>query len=146
MKEKMKHWGKSLQDKTAKVERKLQGKIETLRDEKPYMEVYQRRENLRFYGIKATCGTTEEIVKEVLVRFMQNELDISEADTIEFHCIGRLNSSQDTPRPIISPLLRYSERELVMSRAKKLKGKGLGISAELPKNYRKTQKRINVKI
>jgi len=63
----------------------------------------------------------------VLVGFMQNELDISEADTIEFHCIGRLNSSQEMPRPIISPFLRYSERELIMSRAKKLKGKGLGI-------------------
>jgi len=56
MKEKMKRWEKSLQDKTAKVERKLQGKIETLRDEKPYMEVYQRRENLRFYGSRHHTG------------------------------------------------------------------------------------------
>ena len=92
------------------------------------------------------ADTTQENLKEVLVGFMQNELDISAADTIEFHCIGRLNSSQDTPRPIISPFLRYSERELVMSRAKKVRGKGLRISTDLPKNYRKTQKRINVKI
>ena len=61
MKEKTKHWEKSLQEKTARVERKLQGEIETL------MEVYQRRENLRFYGIREASGTTEENVKEVLV-------------------------------------------------------------------------------
>ena len=74
---------------------------------------------------------------QVLVGFMQNELDISEAHTIEFqriHRIGRLNPSQDKPRPIIARFLRYSDRELVMSRAKKLKGKGLGISADLPKD------------
>ena len=69
-----------------------------MRDEKIYMEVYQRPENLRFYGIREASGSTEENVKEVLVGFMQNELDISEADTIEFqriHRIGRLNPSQD---------------------------------------------------
>ena len=113
------------------------------------MEVYQRRENLRFYGIRETSGATEENVKEVLVGFMQNELD-SEADTIEFqriHRIGRSKPSQDKPRPIITQFLRYSDRELVMSRAKKLRGKGQGISADLPKdNYRKLQKGIDAKV
>ena len=44
MKENIKLW----EEKTERVERKLQREIETLRDEKLYMEVYQRRENLRF--------------------------------------------------------------------------------------------------
>ena len=80
----MKHWEKSLQEKkTARVERNLQGEIETLRDEKLYLEVYQLRENLCFYGIREASGTTEEKVKEVLVGFRQNELDINEEDTIE---------------------------------------------------------------
>ena len=85
-------------------------------------------------------STTEENVKEVLVGFVQNELDISEVDTIEFqriHRIGRLNPSQDKPRPIIARFLRYSDRELVISRTKKLKGKGLGIWADLPKDILK---------
>ena len=56
MKENIKLW----KEKPARVERKLQGEIETLRDEKLYMEVYQRRENLRFYGIREASGTTEE--------------------------------------------------------------------------------------
>ena len=41
MKEKIKYWEKSLQEKTVKVERKLQEEIERFRDEKLYMEVYQ---------------------------------------------------------------------------------------------------------
>ena len=76
---------------------------------------------------------------------MQNELDISKADTIEFqriHRIRRLNPSQDKPRPIIARFLRYSDRELVMSRAKKLKGKGFGISADLPKDVVKRRKEL----
>ena len=70
-KEKITHWEKSLQEETARVERKLQGEIKTLRDEKLYMEVYQWRENLRFYGIRVASGATEKNVKEVLVGFMQ---------------------------------------------------------------------------
>ena len=42
---------KYLQEKTARVERKLQGEIETLRDENLYMEMYQCREHLCFKGI-----------------------------------------------------------------------------------------------
>ena len=35
-----------------------------LRDEKAYMEVYQCRENMRFFGIKeASTGDTEEDTK-----------------------------------------------------------------------------------
>ena len=55
MKENIKLW----EEKTARVERRLQGEIETSRDEKLYMEVYERRENLRFYGIREASGTTQ---------------------------------------------------------------------------------------
>ena len=83
-------------------------------------------------------------VKEVLVGFMQNELDISEADTIEFQRIrriGRLNLhkiSQDRSSLGFCDILI----ELIMSRAKKLKGKGLGISADLPKDIAKRRKEL----
>ena len=99
--------------KTVRVEKKLQGEMKTLRDEKLYIEVYRRWENLRFYGIRKASGNTDENVKEVLVGFMQNELDISEADTIEFHkihCIWRLYPSQDKPTPIITWSLWNSDR------------------------------------
>ena len=91
-----------------------------------------------------------EVVKKVMpkIELVLETLDKMEkklADTIEFqriHRIGGLNPSQDKPRPIIAQFLRYSDRELVMSRAEKLKGKGFGISADLPKDIVKRRKEL----
>ena len=52
---------------------------------------------------------------------------------------------QDKQRPIIARFLRYSYRELVMSRAKKLRGKGQGISADLPKDIANRRKESMLK-
>ena len=62
---------------------KLKCEINQLRDEKLYMEVYQRRENLRFFGIKEEADT-EEDAREVLVGFLKTELGMENADQIEF--------------------------------------------------------------
>ena len=62
---------------------KLKCEINQLRDEKLYMEVYQRRENLRFFGIKEEAGM-EEDAREVLVGFLKTELGMENADQIEF--------------------------------------------------------------
>ena len=43
------------------------------------------------------------------------------------------NQQAPKPRQIIARFLRYPDRERVMSNARKLKGKKLGISADLPK-------------
>ena len=47
------------------------------------MEVYQRRGNLRFFGIKEEADT-EEDAREVLVGFLKTELGMENADQIEF--------------------------------------------------------------
>ena len=54
------------QEITARVENKLKEEFATKRDEKLLMEVFPRRENLRFYGIKVTSGSADENIKEVL--------------------------------------------------------------------------------
>ena len=48
---------------------KLKSEINQLRDEKLYTEAYQRRENLRFFGIKKEADT-EEDAREVLIGFL----------------------------------------------------------------------------
>ncbi len=104
----------TIQENTANTENKFKGKIEALRNEKLYMEVYQRRENLRFYGIAESFDLSGENFKEVLIDFIQKELNISEADSFEFqrvHRIGMRDPSQEKPRPIIARFLRYSDRE-----------------------------------
>ena len=62
---------------------KLKCELNQLRDEKLYMEVYQRRENLRFFGFKEEADT-EEDAREVLVGFLKTELGLENADQVEF--------------------------------------------------------------
>ena len=121
----------------------MQNQLGQLKDEKLYMEVYQRRENLRFFGIKE-AATAQEDTKEALVEFLKTELGIEAADDIEFqriHQIGKRSSSAGKPRHIIARFLRYPDREMIMSNARKLKGKSFGISADLPKEIMERRKR-----
>lgn len=98
-------------------------------------EVYQRRENLRFYGIREEVA--EEDTKETLYSFMENQLKMSNARSIEFqrvHRVGKRASMQAKPRAIIARFLRYTDHETVFSRRSCLdKKSGLGIRPDLPK-------------
>ena len=68
---------------------KIWKEINQLRDEKLYMEVYQRLENLRFFGNKEDAGA-EEDAREVLVGFLKMELNMESADQIEFQTVHRV--------------------------------------------------------
>ena len=122
---------------------KLKCEINQLRDEKLYMEVYQRRENLRFFGIKEEADT-EEDARDVLVGSLKTELGMENADQIEFQRVRRLGkrvSSNGKPRQIIARFLKYPQREEVMSNARKLKGKNFGISPDLPSEILERRKK-----
>ncbi|XP_078351848.1 uncharacterized protein LOC144636502 [Oculina patagonica] len=122
----------------------MQKQLDQLKDEKLYMEVYQRRENLRFFEIEE-AGTAEEDTREVLVDFLKAELGMENADEIEFQRVHRIGKRPDSidekPRQIIARFLRYPDREKIMSNARKLKGKGFGISADLPKEIMERRKK-----
>jgi len=101
-----------------------------LRLEVPYMGVYQRRENLRFYGIAEDPEGAED-TWQVLMDFFQPGLGIDDASDIEFqrvHRISPFNQQAPKPRQIIARFLRYPDRERVMSNARKLKFRKFGIS------------------
>ena len=92
---------------------KLKCEINQLGDEKLYMEVYQRQENLHFFGIKEAADT-EEDARGVLVGFLKTELGLENADQIEFqrvHCVGKRVSSNGKPRQIIARFLKYPQCE-----------------------------------
>ena len=95
------------------------------------MGVYQRRENLRFYGIEEDPEGAEH-TWQVLMDFVQPGLSIDDASDIEFqrvHRIGPFNQQAPKPRQIIARFLHYPDRERVMSNARKLKFRKFGISA-----------------
>ena len=51
----------------------MQTQLDQLKDKKLYMEVYQRRKKLHFFGIKQAASAQED-TKEVLVEFLKTEL------------------------------------------------------------------------
>ena len=124
--------------------KKLEKDCSALRQEILYMGVYQRRENLRFYGIEEDPEGAED-TRQVLTDFLMSELGIDDANEIEFqriHRIGPFNQEASKPRQIIARFLRYPDRERVMSNARRLKGKGFGISADLPKEIVDRRKKV----
>jgi len=123
---------------------KVKSEIAAIRKQQEYMEIYQRRENLRFYGIPEQPNGKEDS-HEVLMEFLKNNLDMDYSDRIEIqrvHRIGKYEPGQDKPRQMIARFLRYPDREHVFSRANKLRGTGMGISADLPRSIVETRKKL----
>ena len=83
--------------------KKLEKDCAALRQQVLYMWVYQRRENLRFYSIEDPEGA--EDTRQVLIDFLQSELDTDDTSDIEFqlvHRIGPFNQQAPKPRQIIA--------------------------------------------
>lgn len=115
--------------------KKLEKDCAALRQEVLYLGVYERGENLRFYGIEEDLKGAED-TQQVLIDFLQSELGIDDVSNIEFqrvHRIGPFNQQAPKPCQIIAHFRRCLDPERVMSNARKLKGKKFGISPDLPK-------------
>ena len=129
---------------------KLKGEIENLNLHLLNMEVYQRRENLRFYGLeeKPETGGVEN-TEMVLKDFLEHELDKPGAYGIKFHRVhrvGRQKRQDGKPRPIIARFLNYPDREKAMSLRKNLEGGGYGIGPDLPKEVLEMRKPLIPKL
>ena len=77
-----------------------------------YQEVYNRRENLYFFGIPEFT-TVAENTFDVMRRFLKEELELESAENIEFqraHRIGKKKMGE--ARSVIVRFLRFPEREL----------------------------------
>lgn len=129
-----------------------------------YFETYNRRENLKFFGIEENTSNVAEDTgdanmdgsphmtedtKQVMYNFLEQELKISNArDRIELQRIHRLGKPNDKgPRPIIARFLRYTDREEVMSQARKyLKGKDFSVFDDIPKELYDLRKKQQDKL
>ena len=115
-----------------KSNQELDKEMNTLRLQLLNYEVYQRRENLRFYGISKE-GESED-TKETLYTVLENRFKMDNAPAIEFqrvHRLGKRGDNKSKPRPIIARFLRYTDREAVFFlRATLDKESGLGIGPD----------------
>ncbi|KAK3701591.1 hypothetical protein QZH41_008189 [Actinostola sp. cb2023] len=104
-------------------------------------ETYDRRENLRLYGIPEN---QQENTRETLNAFMEGKLDMEDPSSIEFQRVHRVGRKYPhKPRPILARFLRYPDREYVFSRRSSLeKDEGFGIGIDLPKSVVEMRKKM----
>ena len=125
-----------------KKDKENEDKIKELEDKLLYQEVYNRRENLRFFGIpESTTGA--ESTFEVMRNFLKEELDLENAEDIEFqraHRIGRKKTGE--ARPVIVRFLGFPERELVFRKVHELESDtDVKVYSDLPKEISERRKR-----
>ena len=116
-----------------KVKEHCENKCKDLENKLLYAEVYQRRENLRFYGIEEE---EDENSLNVLLSFLEQQCGVQRDNRI-----GK-PYEDGSPRAIIARFLRYGDRELIFSKMNQLKDSGYRVSADLPReivNRRKLQ-------
>ena len=103
-----------------KKELARENKIKELEDRLLYQEVYNRRKNLRFFGIREPTSGTKD-VRQVVHKFLKEELELEITEDIEFqraHHIGKKKTGET--RPVIVRFLRFPEREMVFKRAREM--------------------------
>ena len=117
--------------------------IESLKEHLLYQEVYNRRENLRFFVLTESTESTIEDSSEVLYRFLERDLDIEGARSIEFQRVHRLRRKKaGTSCPIIARFLRYPDRERVFKAALEAQDEiGVKVYADLPKEIQENRKK-----
>ena len=97
--------------------RNNQQSIVSLKERLLYEEVYNRRKNLRFFGLPESTKSTIGDSSEVLYRILERDLDIG-ARNIEFQRVHRLGRKKaGTSSSIIARFLRYPDWEQVFNAA-----------------------------
>ena len=107
------------------------------------MEAYSRRENLIITGIpESREDTGVEDTAKVLVDFVANELNVSNAADIDFQQVHRLGKPKDKgPRAIIPCFLKYPDKERILSLGKHLHDKDIHMFSDYPEEFQRSRKR-----
>ena len=147
---KLKEMYTGLQFANAEVEdlktqsRNNQQSIVSLKEHLLYQEVYNCRENLQFFGLPESIESTIEDSSEVLHCFLERDLDIEGARSIEFQRVHRLGRKKEgASRPIIARFLRYPDQERVFKAALEAQDEiDIKVDADLPKEIQENHNMV----
>ena len=132
---------KALKDKIASLE----AENSALRSRAIESEAYSRRDNLLFYGIKEDAWETPALLRKKLDEQVLSKLNIPNYSSIKVVRIHRLypkRVNQQKPRPLIVRFHFYGDREAILNASSKLKGTGLYISEDFPKEIQAERRRL----
>ena len=102
------------------------------------LESHSRRNNLDFFNIPEEKGESFQSSENVLRRFMEVELKVSKKDSTEIslervHRIGKFNSNNSKPRPLIAKFTFPKDKEFVLAQTKNLRGTNFAVARDFPK-------------
>lgn len=141
--------GKDLEDAKQKHDaesKKMTEEIHNLERKLLNLEVYQRRENLVFYGIpekEFAEGRSEDTTEYILKDFLDDELEMPLPRSVKFQRVHRLGKTKGNgkPRPIIARFLNYPDVVKIMQLRKNLaKDSGFWLSPDLPRKVLELRK------
>jgi len=113
------------------------------------LQAYTRRENIKIFGIKDERGEFNSGTEELVHVMMQEKMNIPEEDVVGFHFeqVHRIPTRQDMarsskPRSIIAKFSFYKDKEYMWSFVKNLKGSGIGIPNNFPKEINEIHQKL----
>lgn len=117
-------------------------------------ECYNRRSNIKFFGIKDFENESPSDTERKLRQFLKNEMQISNDDLEEMqfervhriptHPIaGRSTNKKEQARPIIAKVSFFKDKELIKSHIKNLpKGRRYGVADDFPNEVEEIRKAL----
>ena len=122
------------QNQTDSIMLKMQ-KLETEQKEKLLdLQSREMRDTLMFYNFKEKKGETDQHCMKKLYALMENELDLQNARTIQFHRVHRVGRFNRTKAcPIVGKFAFYPDRERVRAASKNLERTNYSIGQQFPK-------------
>ena len=116
---------------------------DNLREKLLSLEVYVRRENLRFSGLVEDQNESPGGCRKKVCDFFKNKLKIANAEKIEFQRCHRVGIRKDNKhRDIIVRFVRYGDRQTVWRQKTKLKGSQVVIKEDLPQEIETRKARL----
>ena len=108
-----------------------------------------RRENIKIFGIEDTAGESNDKTEELVRNMLQDKMKIPQDDVDSIKCerVQRITTRRDKehsskPRPIIIKFSFYHDKEYMWSFVKNLKGSGICIANDFPRDQQNTPKNI----
>ena len=152
MQEDMNELKDSVQSTTAilKEANKQLTKLGELERRQIKQECYNRRNNIKFFGIKNSDKESVKDTEEVLRHFLHKEMNIrqDDLDQIQFERVHRiptkpLADKKPYPRPIIAKVSFYQDKEFVKSHIKNIrKGAKYGVADDFPPEVEEIRKEL----
>ena len=105
-------------------------RVEHLEQRLNYQKDYSHRLNLRFSRIhELSTGETWEETPSLVVKTIEDKLQLPTVSLERTHRVGPINPTR--PRIIVAWFKKFSDRETVLQKARKLKGSGIFINEDL---------------